>query len=191
MIWRPPRSTPGRTFFPDPPLFRSWSEDGFRPVRRQNGLYMQRHAYMHRIAIPYGNLRTDQLRMLAHIARKYDRGYGHFSTRTNIQYNWIQLEDTPDLLADLATVQMHGIQTSGNDIRNITADQFAGVAPDEIVDPRPWAEILRQWSTFHPEFSWLPRKFKIAVCSSKEDRVAVQIHDLGVYLSKNDAGEIV
>lgn len=167
------------------------SEDEFRPLRLQNGLYMQRHAYMHRIAIPYGNLRSDQLRMLAHIARKYDRGYGHFSTRTNIQYNWIQLEDTPDLLADLATVQMHGIQTSGNDIRNITADQFAGVAPDEIVDPRPWAEILRQWSTFHPEFSWLPRKFKIAVSASKEDRIAVQIHDLGVYLTKNEAGEVV
>jgi len=167
------------------------SEDEFRPLRLQNGLYMQRHAYMHRIAIPYGNLRSDQLRMLAHVARKYDRGYGHFSTRTNIQYNWIQLEDTPDLLADLATVQMHGIQTSGNDIRNITADQFAGVAPDEIVDPRPWAEILRQWSTFHPEFSWLPRKFKIAVSASKEDRIAVQIHDLGVYLTKNEAGEVV
>ena len=167
------------------------SEEEFRPLRLQNGLYMQRHAYMHRIAIPYGNLRSDQLRMLAHIARKYDRGYGHFSTRTNIQYNWIQLEDTPDLLADLATVQMHGIQTSGNDIRNITADQFAGVAPDEIVDPRPWAEILRQWSTFHPEFSWLPRKFKIAVSASKEDRIAVQIHDLGVYLTKNEAGEVV
>ena len=167
------------------------SEDEFRPLRLQNGLYMQRHAYMHRIAIPYGNLRSDQLRMLAHIARKYDRGYGHFSTRTNIQYNWIKLEETPDLLADLASVQMHGIQTSGNDIRNITADQFAGVAPDEIVDPRPWAEILRQWSTFHPEFSWLPRKFKIAVSGSKEDRVAVQIHDLGVYLSKNAAGEVV
>ncbi|TAM49069.1 MAG: nitrite/sulfite reductase [Paraburkholderia sp.] len=167
------------------------SEEEFRPLRLQNGLYMQRHAYMHRIAIPYGNLRSDQLRMLAHIARKYDRGYGHFSTRTNIQYNWIQLEDTPDLLADLATVQMHGIQTSGNDIRNITADQFAGVAPDEVVDPRPWAEILRQWSTFHPEFSWLPRKFKIAVSASKEDRIAVQIHDLGVYLTKNEAGEVV
>ncbi|PMS15166.1 sulfite reductase [Trinickia dabaoshanensis] len=167
------------------------SEDEFRPLRLQNGLYMQRHAYMHRIAIPYGNLRSDQLRMLAHIARKYDRGYGHFSTRTNIQYNWIKLEETPDLLADLASVQMHGIQTSGNDIRNITADQFAGVAPDEIVDPRPWSEILRQWSTFHPEFSWLPRKFKIAVSGTKEDRVAVQIHDLGVYLSKNEAGEVV
>ncbi len=167
------------------------SEEEFRPLRLQNGLYMQRHAYMHRIAIPYGNLRSDQLRMLAHIARKYDRGYGHFSTRTNIQYNWIQLEDTPDLLADLATVQMHGIQTSGNDIRNITADQFAGVAPDEVVDPRPWAEILRQWSTFHPEFSFLPRKFKIAVSASKEDRIAVQIHDLGVYLTKNEAGEVV
>ncbi|WP_042301520.1 nitrite/sulfite reductase [Paraburkholderia kururiensis] len=167
------------------------SEEEFRPLRLQNGLYMQRHAYMHRIAIPYGNLRSDQLRMLARVAREHDRGYGHFSTRTNIQYNWIKLEETPDLLAKLASVQMHGIQTSGNCIRNITADQFAGVAPDEIVDPRPWAEVLRQWSTFHPEFAWLPRKFKIAVCGSKEDRIAVQIHDLGVYLKKNDAGEVV
>jgi sulfite reductase (NADPH) hemoprotein beta-component len=167
------------------------SEEEFRPLRLQNGLYMQRHAYMHRIAIPYGNLRSDQLRMLARIAREHDRGYGHFSTRTNIQFNWIQLEETPEILAKLASVQMHGIQTSGNCIRNITADQFAGVAPDETVDPRPWAEILRQWSTFHPEFLWLPRKFKIAVSGSKEDRAAVQIHDLGVYLSKNDAGETV
>jgi sulfite reductase (NADPH) hemoprotein beta-component len=152
---------------------------------------MQRHAYMHRIAIPYGNLRSDQLRMLATIAREHDRGYGHFSTRSNIQYNWIQLEETPEILRKLASVQMHGIQTSGNCIRNITADQFAGVAPDEIVDPRPWAEIMRQWSTFHPEFAWLPRKFKIAVSGTKEDRAAVQIHDLGVYLKKNDAGEVV
>ncbi|WP_153099877.1 nitrite/sulfite reductase [Paraburkholderia hayleyella] len=166
-------------------------EEEFRPLRLQNGLYMQRHAYMHRIAIPYGNLRSDQLRMLAQIARDYDRGYGHFSTRSNIQYNWIRLEDTPDILAKLASVQMHGIQTSGNCIRNITADQFAGVAPDEIVDPRPWAEILRQWSTFHPEFAWLPRKFKVAVSGSREDRAAVQVHDLGVYLKKNAQGEIV
>lgn len=167
------------------------TEDEFRPLRLQNGLYMQRHAYMHRIAIPYGNLRSDQLRMLGRIAREHDRGYGHFSTRTNIQFNWIKLEETPEILAKLASVQMHGIQTSGNDIRNITADQFAGVAPDEHIDPRPWAEILRQWSTFHPEFMWLPRKFKIAVSGSKEDRVAVQIHDLGVYLDRNANGEIV
>jgi sulfite reductase (NADPH) hemoprotein beta-component len=146
---------------------------------------------MHRIAIPYGNLRSDQLRMLARIAREHDRGYGHFSTRSNMQFNWIKLEETPEILAKLASVQMHAIQTSGNCIRNITADQFAGVAPDEIVDPRPWAEILRQWSTFHPEFAWLPRKFKIAVSGSQEDRAAVQIHDLGVYLSKNAAGEVV
>jgi sulfite reductase (NADPH) hemoprotein beta-component len=167
------------------------SEEEFRPLRLQNGLYMQRHAYMHRIAIPYGNLRSDQLRMLGRIAREHDRGYGHFSTRTNIQYNWVQLEETPEILAKLASVQMHAIQTSGNCIRNISADQFAGVAPDEVVDPRPWAEILRQWSTFHPEFAWLPRKFKIAVSGSKEDRAAVQIHDLGVYLDRNAEGEIV
>ncbi|AZQ52014.1 nitrite/sulfite reductase [Burkholderia cenocepacia] len=167
------------------------SEDEFRPLRLQNGLYMQRHAYMHRIAIPYGNLRSDQLRMLARIAREHDRGYGHFSTRSNIQFNWIELEDTPEILAKLASVQMHGIQTSGNCIRNITADQFAGVAHDEEIDPRPWAEILRQWSTFHPEFAWLPRKFKIAVSGSKHDRAAVQIHDLGVYLKKNAQGEVI
>ncbi|WP_175886119.1 nitrite/sulfite reductase [Burkholderia sp. BCC0044] len=167
------------------------SEDEFRPLRLQNGLYMQRHAYMHRIAIPYGNLRSDQLRMLARIAREHDRGYGHFSTRSNIQFNWIELEDTPEILAKLASVQMHGIQTSGNCIRNITADQFAGVAHDEEIDPRPWAEILRQWSTFHPEFAWLPRKFKIAVSGSAHDRAAVQIHDLGVYLKKNAQGEVV
>ncbi|HKT99471.1 MAG TPA: nitrite/sulfite reductase [Paraburkholderia sp.] len=167
------------------------SEEEFRPLRLQNGLYYQRHAYMHRIAVPYGNLRSDQLRMLGRIAREHDRGYGHFSTRTNVQYNWIKLEETPEILAKLASVQMHAIQTSGNCIRNITADQFAGVAPDEIVDPRPWAEILRQWSTFHPEFAWLPRKFKIAVSGTKEDRIAVQIHDLGVYLDRNEKGEVV
>ena len=142
------------------------SEEEFRPLRLQNGLYMQRHAYMHRIAIPYGNLRSDQMRMLATIAREHDRGYGHFSTRTNIQFNWINSKKRRKSCASSRRSQMHGIQTSGNCIRNITADQFAGVAPDEIVDPRPWAEILRQWSTFHPEFAWLPRKFKIAVNGS-------------------------
>ncbi|HEV3427830.1 MAG TPA: nitrite/sulfite reductase [Paraburkholderia sp.] len=167
------------------------SEEEFRPLRLQNGLYYQRHAYMLRVAIPYGNLRSDQLRMLGQIAREHDREYGHFSTRSNIQYNWIKLEETPEILAKLASVQMHGIQTSGNCIRNITADQFAGVTPDEVVDPRPWAEIMRQWSTFHPEFAWLPRKFKIAVSGSKEDRAAVQIHDLGVYLERNEQGEVV
>jgi len=167
------------------------SEEEFRPLRLQNGLYLQRHAYMLRVAIPYGNLRSTQLRMLGQIAREHDRNYGHFSTRTNIQYNWIKLEDTPDILAKLATVEMHAIQTSGNCIRNITADQFAGVAPDEIVDPRPYCEILRQWSTFHPEFAWLPRKFKIAVCGSREDRAAVLIHDIGIFLSKNPQGEVV
>jgi sulfite reductase (NADPH) hemoprotein beta-component len=166
------------------------TEEEFRPLRLMNGLYLQRHAYMHRIAIPYGNLRSEQMRMLARIAREHDRDYGHFSTRTNIQFNWIDLEETPEILAKLASVQMHAIQTSGNCIRNITSDQFAGVAPDEVVDPRPYAEILRQWSTFHPEFAWLPRKFKIAVSSSAEDRIAVQIHDLGVYLTKNADGEV-
>jgi sulfite reductase (NADPH) hemoprotein beta-component len=167
------------------------SEEEFRPLRLQNGLYMQRHAYMHRIAVPYGNLRSDQLRALAGIAREHDRGYVHFSTRANVQFNWIRLEETPDILQKLAAVQMHGIQTSGACMRTITADQFAGVAPDETVDPRPWAEILRQWSTFHPEFAWLPRKFKIAVCGAKEDRAAVQVHDLGVYLERNAQGDVV
>jgi len=167
------------------------SEEEFRPLRLQNGLYLQRHAYMLRVAIPYGHLRSKQMRMLGQIAREHDRNYGHFSTRTNIQYNWIKLEETPEILAKLATVEMHAIQTSGNCIRNITADQFAGVAPDEIVDPRPYCEILRQWSTFHPEFAWLPRKFKIAVCGSREDRAAVLIHDIGIFLSKNEQGEVV
>jgi sulfite reductase (NADPH) hemoprotein beta-component len=143
------------------------TDDEFRPLRLQNGLYVQRHAPMLRVAVPYGLLSSRQLRKLAEISRKYDRGYGHFSTRQNLQYNWPSLESVPDILAELATVQMHAIQTSGNCVRNITTDQFAGVAPDEIVDPRPWAEILRQWSTFHPEFAFLPRKFKIAICGSQ------------------------
>ena len=166
------------------------TEDEFRPLRLQNGLYMQRHAYMLRVAVPYGLLSATQMRAFASIARKYDRGYGHFTTRQNIQYNWIKLEETPQILADLAAVEMHAIQTSGNCIRNITSDEFAGVAADEIVDPRPFAEILRQWSTFHPEFAYLPRKFKFAVNGAKEDRAAVQIHDIGLHVVKNEAGEI-
>jgi sulfite reductase (NADPH) hemoprotein beta-component len=166
------------------------TEDEFRPLRLQNGLYIQRHAPMLRIAIPYGLLSSKKLRMLAHIAREYDRGYAHFSTRQNIQYNWPPLERVPDILADLATVQMHGIQTSGNCIRNITTDHFAGVAPDEIVDPRPLAEILRQWSTFHPEFAYLPRKFKIAVNGAVEDRAVIQMHDIGLDIYRNAAGEL-
>jgi len=166
------------------------TEDEFRPLRLQNGLYMQIHAYMLRIAVPYGLLSSKQMRMFAHIARKYDRGYGHFTTRQNIQFNWIKLEETPDILADLASVEMHGIQTSGNCIRNITSDEFAGVAPDEIVDPRPYAEILRQWSTFHPEFAYLPRKFKIAICGAAEDRAAIAVHDIGLSAIRNAQGEI-
>ncbi|TCS33987.1 sulfite reductase (NADPH) hemoprotein beta-component [Paucimonas lemoignei] len=166
------------------------TEDEFRILRLQNGLYMQRHAYMHRIAIPYGHLSSKQMRMLAHIARKYDRGYGHISTRQNIQYNWIRLEDAPDILADLASVEMHAIQTSGNCVRNITTDQFAGVAHDEIIDPRPYCEILRQWSTFHPEFAYLPRKFKIAINGAVEDRAAVGMHDIGLTIVKNEQGEL-
>ena len=166
------------------------TEDEFRPLRLQNGLYMQIHAYMLRIAVPYGLLSSKQMRMFAHIARKYDRGYGHFTTRQNIQFNWIKLEETPDILADLASVEMHGIQTSGNCIRNITSDEFAGVAPDEIVDPRPYAEILRQWSTFHPEFAYLPRKFKIAISGAAEDRAAIAVHDIGLSAIRNAQGEI-
>ncbi|HEY4541875.1 MAG TPA: nitrite/sulfite reductase, partial [Noviherbaspirillum sp.] len=153
-------------------------------------LYMQRHAYMYRIAIPYGLLSSTQLRKLAHIARKYDRGYGHFTTRQNIQFNWIELEDVPDIYEHLASVEMHSIQTSGNDVRNTTADEFAGVAADEIVDPRPYAEIVRQWSTFHPEFAYLPRKFKIAFNAAKEDRAAIAVHDIGIDIVKNAEGEI-
>jgi sulfite reductase (NADPH) hemoprotein beta-component len=166
------------------------SEDEFRPLRLQNGLYIQRHAPMLRVAIPYGLLSATQLRMLASIARRYDRGYGHFTTRQNIQYNWPTLEDSPDILADLASVEMHAIQTSGNCVRNITSDEFAGVAPDEVLDPRPLAEILRQWSTFHPEFAFLPRKFKIAVNGAAEDRAATAFHDIGLYLRRGPDGEV-
>ena len=166
------------------------SEDEFRPLRLQNGLYIQRHAPMLRVAIPYGFLSTRQLRKLAEIARKYDRGYGHFSTRQNIQFNWPQLESVPDILAELATVEMHAIQTSGNCIRNTTTDQFAGVAHDELVDSRAVCEIVRQWSTFHPEFAFLPRKFKIAINGAVEDRAATRVHDIGIHALKNDAGEL-
>jgi sulfite reductase (NADPH) hemoprotein beta-component len=164
------------------------SEDEFRPLRLQNGLYIQRHAPMLRIAVPYGMLSSKQLRKLGDIAKKYDRGYGHFSTRQNLQLNWPKLEDTPDILAELATVEMHAIQTSGNCIRNITTDQFVGIAPDEVIDPRAIAEIMRQWSTFHPEFALLPRKFKIAVSGTQQDRAIVQAHDIGLefYRDAND-----
>lgn len=166
------------------------TEDEFRILRLQNGLYMQRHAYMLRVAVPYGLVSSTQMRKFAFIARKYDRGYGHFTTRQNIQYNWINLEDTPDILAELASVEMHAIQTSGNCMRNITSDEFAGVAADEIIDPRPYAEILRQWTTFHPEFAYLPRKFKIAINGAKEDRAAIAVHDIGLTVVHNEAGEV-
>ena len=162
------------------------TEDQFKPLRLMNGLYLQLHAYMLRVAIPYGTLSGPQMRMLGQIARKYDKGYGHFTTRQNIQYNWIKLEDAADILADLASVEMHAIQTSGNCIRNISSDQYAGVAADEVTDPRPWAELLRQWSSFHPEFSYLPRKFKIAVIASAQDRAAMRLHDIGLELVKKD-----
>ena len=170
------------------------AEEEFRPLRLQNGLYHQRHAYMLRVAIPYGLLSAKQLRTLALIAEKYDRGYGHFTTRQNIQYNWVELEQTPDILAELAKVEMHAIQTSGNCIRNITSDAFAGVAGDEYVDPRPVCELLRQWSTLHPEFAHLPRKFKFAINGAKEDRTVLLCHDVGIELKKNPAmnnGELV
>ncbi|MET1755878.1 nitrite/sulfite reductase [Novosphingobium sp. RD2P27] len=166
------------------------TEEQFRPLRLQNGLYLQLHAYMLRVAVPYGTLSSTQMRMLGDIADKYDRGYGHFTTRQNIQYNWIKLEDTPQILADLASVEMHAIQTSGNCIRNISSDQYAGAAADEIIDPRPYAELLRQWSSFHPEFLTLPRKFKIAVIASDVDRAAMKLHDIGIQMVKNAAGEI-
>ena len=162
------------------------TEDQFKPLRLMNGLYLQLHAYMLRVAVPYGTLDSRQMRMLGHIARKYDRGYGHFTTRQNIQYNWIKLEQAPDILAELATVEMHAIQTSGNCIRNISSDQLAGAAADEVADPRPWAELIRQWSTFHPEFSYLPRKFKIAVIAADEDRAAMRLHDIGIQLVERD-----
>lgn len=166
------------------------TEDQFKPLRLQNGLYLQLHAYMLRVAIPYGTLNGTQMHLLGDIADKYDRGYGHFTTRQNIQYNWIKLDQTPDALADLATVEMHAIQTSGNCIRNISSDQFAGAAADELVDPRPYAELLRQWSSFHPEFLVLPRKFKICVIASDTDRAAMRLHDIGIKIVRNDAGEI-
>ncbi|MFO1378905.1 MAG: nitrite/sulfite reductase [Chitinivorax sp.] len=166
------------------------TDDEFRPLRLQNGLYIQRHAPMLRIAVPYGMLSSKQLRKLAFVARTYDRNYGHFSTRQNCQFNWPKLESVPDILEHLASVQMHSVQTSGNCIRNTTTDQFAGVAADEIVDPRPYCELIRQWSTFHPEFAHLPRKFKIAVNGAGEDRAAIQVHDIGLNLVKSDSGEI-
>ena len=165
-------------------------DEEFKALRLRNGLYIQRFAPMLRVAIPYGLLSADQLRRLGHIARTYDKGYGHFSTRQNIQYNWPKLEEVPDILAELAEVEMHAIQTSGNCIRNITADHLAGVARDELVDPRPYCELTRQWSTFHPEFNWLPRKFKIAFSSSTTDRAATQVHDIGVHIKRNEAGEL-
>ena len=165
------------------------TEDEFKPLRLQNGLYMQLHAYMLRVAIPYGLLSSRQVRKLAHIARTYDRGYGHITTRQNIQFNWPHLEDVPTILDELASVEMHAIQTSGNCIRNITSDPFAGVAPDEIEDPRPWCELLRQWSTFHPEFAYLPRKFKIAVTGTpSHDRAAIRFHDIGIRILDNAEG---
>jgi sulfite reductase (NADPH) hemoprotein beta-component len=166
------------------------SEDDFRPLRLQNGLYVQRYAPMLRVAIPYGLLSSRQLRKLARIARVYDRGYGHFSTRQNIQYNWPKLEEAPDILAELAEVQMHAIQTSGNCIRNITTDHFAAIAPDEVVDSFVWCEIVRQWSTFHPEFAYLPRKFKIAINGATHDRAATFVHDIGLHAVRNEAGEV-
>jgi sulfite reductase (NADPH) hemoprotein beta-component len=165
------------------------TEDEFKPLRLQNGLYMQLHAYMLRVNIPYGLFSSTQMRTLAHVARKYDRGYGHFSTRQNIQYNWPKLEEVPDILLDLAKVEMHAIQSSGNCIRNVTADHLAGVARDEVEDPRPYCEIIRQWSTFHPEFAFLPRKFKIAVTGAPMDRAAVRVHDIGIRIVENERGE--
>ncbi len=165
------------------------SEDEFKPLRLMNGLYLQLHAYMLRVAVPYGVLSARQLRCLANISRRYDKGYGHITTRQNIQYNWIKLDEMPDLLAKLAEVEMHAIQTSGNCIRNTTADHFAGAAADEIEDPRVWCEIIRQWSTLHPEFSFLPRKFKIAVSGAENDRAALRVHDIGLQLRRNEAGE--
>ncbi|ROL69505.1 sulfite reductase [Pseudomonas chlororaphis] len=167
------------------------SEEEFLPLRLQNGLYMQKHAYMLRVAIPYGTLSATQMRTLAGIARDYDRGYGHFTTRQNLQFNWIELDQVPDILERLAQVQMHAIQTSGNCVRNITTEAFAGVAADELLDPRPLAEILRQWSTINPEFLFLPRKFKIAICSAEQDRAAIMMHDIGLYLYRDAEGQML
>src|SRR5256886_8604083 len=165
------------------------TEEEFKPLRLMNGVYLQLHAYMLRIAIPYGTLSSDQMRMLAHVARRYDRNYGHFTTRQNIQFNWIKLAELPDAMADLARAGLHGMQTSGNCVRNITTDQWAGVAPDELEDARLWAELLRQHLTLHPEFSFLPRKFKIALTASAHDRAAVRVHDIGLRMHRNGAGE--
>ena len=167
------------------------SEEEFLPLRLQNGLYLQKHAYMLRVAIPYGTLSARQMRTLASIARDYDRGYGHFTTRQNLQFNWIELAQVPDILQRLAEVEMHAIQTSGNCVRNITTEAFAGVAADELIDPRPLAEILRQWSTINPEFLFLPRKFKIAICSAEEDRAAIMMHDIGLYLYPDESGQML
>lgn len=167
------------------------SEEEFLPLRLQNGLYMQKHAYMLRVAIPYGTLGAGQMRTLASIARDYDRGYGHFTTRQNMQFNWIELAQVPDILERLAQVEMHAIQTSGNCVRNITTEAFAGVAADELIDPRPLAEILRQWSTINPEFLFLPRKFKIAICSARQDRAAIMMHDIGLYLYPGSDGQML
>src|SRR3977135_972182 len=166
------------------------SEDEFRPLRLQNGLYIQKYAPMLRVAIPYGLLSSKQLRKLAHIGRKYDRGYGHFTTRQNIQFNWPKLEEVPDILAELATVEMHAIQTSGNCVRNITSDHFAGVAADEVIDPRPYCELVRQWATLNPEFAYLPRKFKIAVNGAVADRAATFVHDIGLHALTNAQGQV-
>ncbi|HYG90407.1 MAG TPA: nitrite/sulfite reductase [Azospirillum sp.] len=166
------------------------SEDEFKPLRLMNGLYLQLHAYMLRIAIPYGTLTAHQMRGLSNIARRYDKGYGHFSTRQNLQLHWIKLEDTPDILGELAEFDMHAIQTSGNCVRNVTTDQFAGATPDEVVDPRVYAEVLRQWTAIHPEFSFLPRKFKIGITGTTNDRAAVRIHDIGLVAKKNAEGRI-
>src|SRR5689334_12535357 len=171
-------------------LIGQLSEDDFRPLRLQNGLYIQKHAPMLRISVPYGMLSSQQLRALARVGRVYDRGYGHFTTRQNLQFNWPRLEDVPDILAELATVEMHAIQTSGNCVRNITTDHFAGIAGDELVDPRPYAELVRQWAAFHPEFAYLPRKFKIALSGSPIDRAATLVHDIGLHAVKRDHGEV-
>ncbi len=171
-------------------LYGALTEEEFKPLRLMNGVYLQLHAYMLRIAIPYGSLSSAQMRKLAEVGRRYDRGYGHFTTRQNIQFHWIKLEQLPDAIADLASAGLHAMQTSGNCVRNITTDQWAAVAPDEIEDPRIWAELLRQHTTMHPEFSFLPRKFKIAVTAAAHDRAAVRVHDLGLRLHRNGAGEL-
>src|SRR6204780_4479969 len=167
------------------------TEEEFKPLRLMNGVYLQLHAYMFRIAIPYGTLSSQQLRRLAHVARRYDRGYGHFTTRQNIQFNWIKLAELPDALSDLAEVGIHAMQTSGNNTRNVTSDHWAGVAPGEIEDPRIWSELLRQYTTLHPEFSFLPRKFKFAISASAQDRAAIKDHDIGLGLHPNAEGETV